>query len=359
MVGAAWAGCSNTESPGLGPGSDNGGTSGAASNGGSAGNGSVVVEPSPEGGAGGERDPSVCADVDVKVTRTIPTLALLIEQSNGMDQPLEQGKELTRWDALKEVLLGESGVIVALERDVRLGVVLYGNPPPYFPECPDLTEAMPPALENYAKIAEVYGNATTIPNAPTGDSLRAAAARLEAVTEPGPKYIVLGTNGDPDRCDENGGQILHDDASKALVVSAAQEAHEKGITTLVVNVGRGPTTRAHLQAVANAGAGLAPDAKPGATLYEPTTREELREALVRLVNGTRTCSFDLRGEVEAGSAHRGTVTVDGEPLPMSDDNGWRLVTASQIELTGPACDAFMEGEHELRARFPCDVVVVR
>ncbi len=75
------------------------------------------------------------------MTRTIPTLALLIEQSNGMDQPLEEGKELTRWDALKEVLLGESGVIAALERDVRLGVVLYGNPPPYFPECPELTEA--------------------------------------------------------------------------------------------------------------------------------------------------------------------------------------------------------------------------
>lgn len=355
-LGAVWVGCSDSQRSAP-SGSSHGGSAGAGASGGKSGTSGVVIDASAEGGFAG--DPWVCADVEVNVTRVIPTLVLVIEQSNGMDQLLEMGKELTRWDALKEVLLGESGVIAALEHDVRLGIVLYANPPPYFPECPDLTEVMPPALDNYDQIAEVFGNAVTIPNAPTGDGLRAAVTRLAAFTEPGPKYILLGTNGDPDRCDEQGGQILHDDESKALVVTAAREAYEKGIVTFVVNVGRGPTVRAHLQAVANAGAGLPDDASPGARLYEPKTREELGETLANIVRGTRTCSFDLRGEVETSSAHRGTVTLDGEPLPMSDDNGWRLVNESKIELTGHACATLLEGEHELRARFPCDVVVVR
>jgi hypothetical protein len=299
--------------------------------------------------------------VEVTTTRIIPTVALLIEQSNSMDQLLEEGKELTRWEALKEVLLPrETGVISMFEGDVRMGLVLYANPAPYYPpDCPDLTEVMPPSLENYDEIAEVYGAALTIPNVPTAESLQAVTARLEAVTEPGPKYVLLGTNGDPDSCDEVAGFNKHDDETKALVVSAAQEAYAKGIGTLVVSVGRGQTTRTHLQAVANAGAGLAPETSPGAPFYEPATREALGEALASAVRGTRTCSFDLRGEVEPTSAHRGSVTVDGTELSLSDDDGWRLVTPSRIELVGAACAAFMEGDHELRATFPCDVVVVR
>jgi hypothetical protein len=336
-----------------------GGTAPDTSRGGAAGSGAVIDVP--EGGASGSGGAPVCADVEVTATRTIPTVALLIEQSNSMDQVLEAGKELTRWEALKEVLLPrETGVISLFESDVRMGLVLYANPAPYYPpDCPDLTEVMPPALDNYEAIADVYGTALTIPNVPTAESLQAVTARLEAVTEPGPKYVLLGTNGDPDSCDEVAGFNKHDDETKALVVAAAQDAHAKGIGTLVVSVGRGQTTRAHLQAVANAGAGLAPDENPGAPFYEPATREALGEAIASAVRGTRTCSFDLRGEVDPTSAHRGSVIVDGTELAMSDDDGWHLVTPSQIELVGPACDAFMEGEHELRATFPCDVVVIR
>lgn len=349
-----WVGCSTGDV------SPAGAAAGTTVRAGAAGSGPVIDVPH-EGASESGGDASVCADVEVTATRIIPTVALLIEQSNSMDQPLQEGKELTRWEALKQVLLpSETGVISMFASDVRMGLVLYANPAPYYPpDCPDLTEVMPPALGNYQQIAEVYGGALTIPNVPTAESLQAVTARLEGVTEPGPKYILLGTNGDPDSCDEVAGFNKHDDETKALVVSAVQEAFAKGIGTLVVSVGRGQTTRAHLQAVANAGTGLPPDASPGAPFYEPATQEALGDALASAVRGTRTCSFDLRGEVEAGSAHRGSVTVDGTRLSMSEDDGWRLVTPSQIELVGPACDAFMEGDHELRATFPCDVVVVR
>jgi len=312
------------------------------------------------GGGGSDDDDGVCADIEVEATRIIPTVAFVVEQSNGMDQLLEEGQPLTRWDALREVLLdSETGVIPSFSADMRMGLVLYANPPPYFPECPDVTEVMPPALDNYQAILSVYGSAVTAPNAPTGDGLRAAAERLDAVTDVGPKYLVLGTNGDPDRCDENGGQIRQDDESKALVVTAAQEAYAKGIETIVINVGRGPTAHAHLQAVANAGAGLSPDEAPGAVLYEPGTRDELAETLQSLLGAVKTCTFDLRGEVDEGQADRGTVTLDDVPLQMSDEDGWRLVTESRIELVGAACDTLKNGDHSFRAQFPCDVVILR
>lgn len=343
-----------------GAGSRAGGVAGDTSRAGAAGAG-AIIDSSNGGVSGHAGDPSVCADVQVTVTRVVPTIALLIEQSNSMDQMLEAGMDFTRWDALKEVLLApEDGVISMLEGDARMGLVLYANPPPYYPpDCPDLTEVMPPALDNYQKIAESFAAAPTIPNGPTAESLQVVAARLEEVAEPGPKYILLGTNGDPDSCDEVAGFNKHDDETKALVVAAVQDARAKGIGTLVVSVGRGPTARAHLQAVANAGAGLSPDAQPGAPFYEPATRDGLREALATAIRGTRTCTFDLRGEVEPSSAHRGTVTVDGIRISMSDEDGWRLLAPSQLELVGAACDDFMQGDHDLRASFPCDVVVVR
>jgi len=337
-----------------------GGTAGTQPSAATSGDGSILgVEPNA-GSQGLGGDPTVCADVDVTVTRTIPTIALLIEQSNSMDQLLKEGDPLTRWQALKDVLITPaSGVIPLFERDARFGLVLYANPEPYFPQCPDLIEVMPPALGNYAKIATAFEAAVTAPNTPTAESMQAVTTRLEAVTDLGPKYVVLGTNGDPDNCDENGGFNQHDDDTKARVVSAVQAAYEKGIGTFVVSVGRGPTARAHLQQVANAGAGVSPDASPGAAFYEPRSRDELRDALAGLVEHARTCSFDLRGEVNPALAYTGTVTLDDTVLPMSDQEGWRLVNPSRIELVGPTCEALLQGEHDLQARFPCEVVVVR
>lgn len=360
--GLAWTAMTSCSKP---PGNEEplGSSSGDSGTGGEPTTSSDTSISVPLGGGDGSGDgdgDGVCADIDVEAARIIPTVAFVVEQSNGMDQLLEEGQPLTRWDALREVLLdSETGVIPSFSADMRMGLVLYANPPPYFPECPDLTEIMPPALDNYQAIQAVYGNAVTAPNAPTGDSLRAAAQRLDAVTEVGPKYLVLGTNGDPDRCDEDGGQIRQDEESKALVVTAAQESYAKGIETIVINVGRGPTAHAHLQAVANAGAGLSPDETPGAVLYEPGTRDELAETLQSLLGAVRTCTFDLRGEVDEAQAGRGTVTLDDVPLEMSDEDGWRLVTESRIELVGAACDTLKNGDHSFRAQFPCDVVILR
>jgi hypothetical protein len=299
-----------------------------------------------------------CPNVDVSLRRTVPTIAVLVDRSSSMTLPLENGVETSRWDALKAALLDPTdGVITMLEQQVRFGLALYGNAPPYFPECPDLVEIMPPALNNYAAIQAVYGPAGTIPNTPTGDAFAIVASNLSAFTEPGPKYVILATDGDPDRCDANAGQDLQDDASKQLSVRAVQSAFNQGIGTFVIGVGRETVSVAHLAALANVGAGLAADSQPGARYYETGSRSELQKALAKITGGVTSCTFDLDGEVVARQAGRGAVELDGDDLPMSETDGWRLVNPSQVELVGTACEKLKVGDHRVEASFPCDVVV--
>src|SRR5262249_33760763 len=120
-------------------------------------------------------------------------------------------------------------------------------------ECPLITET-DIALQGYADIKAAYDAASMKPGSkletPTGLTINEKAVpKLSSVQDPGGKYIVFVTDGEPDRCDDGTPECARDD-----VVRAVQAAHAKGITTLVF--GLGPQTYAqHLQDVANAGAG--------------------------------------------------------------------------------------------------------
>lgn len=360
-------GCENTERPSSGCADstcvDRGGSGGTGTQGGGGGSvsggsaGTPLLDASV--GSGGSGGDSGCPDVEVSLGRTTPTVVIVIDQSNSMDLPLEpESDDMTsRWDALKSALLDTDGLIAPLEQAVRFGLVLYDNATPYFPECPDFVEIMPPTLNNFAAIEAVYGSAGTIPNTPTGAAITSVHEALQAFPEEGPRYIVLATDGDPDRCDANLGQDYHDEESKQIAVSAVQAAFEDGIGTFVMSVGLGSVTLSHLQQMANAGTGLASDADPGARYFETGSQNDLRQALSEIVGGIVTCTFEMDGEVRPELASSGTVVIDGEEIPMSDEDGWRLVSPTEIELVGPACDALKTGEHHISASFPCDAVV--
>lgn len=335
-----------------------GATGGASSGGGSTTEpGSIALGAAAQLAGAGNAD---CPDVEVTLDEVTPTVVFVVDRSSSMDLALDEASDasLSRWDALKSALLDpQTGLVSSLERQVRFGLVLYGNEPPYFPECPDLLEVMPPALDNYSRIESVYGPAPTIPNTPTGHGLQVVLAALEGFTEPGPKYLVLATDGDPDRCDANLGQDRQDDVSKELALSAVQAGVATGVHTFVVSVGRGTVTLSHLKQMANVGAGLDRSAEPGAPYYETGSLDELRSALTEVVGGVASCTFDLDGRVLAREAPRGKVTIDGEEIPMSDSDGWRLVSATQLELVGSACAKLQSAEEQLRATFPCDAIV--
>jgi hypothetical protein len=191
---------------------------------------------------------------------------------------------------------------------------------------------------------------------PTGESLLAAAERLKAFKEPGPKLIVLATDGEPDNCEcpDYGGHVPEKCKAPGMpatvkdeVVATAKQIHGDDITVHIINVSTPgeAALQKHLQDVAKAGGGnVYPGFSPGA----------LTTAFEDIINGARPCKIDLNGETAKGKEESGTVTLDGKVLKLDDKNGWQVNSPSQIELLGNACETIKSGDHDLAIQFPCE-----
>jgi hypothetical protein len=334
-----------------------GGMGGGAQGGG----GSVsTFNPEGSGGAGNAGSGGSCGEVNVTFEPEIPTVVLLIDQSGSMTAGF--GNQ-SRWNAVYDALMDPAaGVVKPLEAIVRFGLVLYTYTSG--PTCPELVQVMPPALGNHAAIEQIYKPEVPLANTPTGDSVAAITPALAAFTEPGPKVIVLATDGDPDRCEDPDG---HDQISKNEVTAAVQAAYQQKIETVIIAVGD-QVSGQHQQDVANAGKGLPfpaafpcdPKATPMtcAKTYQPATKQELVDAFNEIILGKRTCVFTLDGAVIAGKECEGTVKVNGVPIPCNQPDGWKLNSASEIEFVGKACDTIMTDPNvTITASFPCDAIV--
>lgn len=324
---------------------------GRCESGGSGGSGGSLLT----GGAGtGGGSGGACGEVEVTFEPQIPTVALLIDQSGSMTTNF-QGTP--RWDVVYDVLMNPvDGVVKQLEAQVRFGLVLYTGGS----SCPGLIQQMPPALNNYLAIDAVYSQEGPLGDTPTGDSILAITPGLVSFAEPGPKLIILATDGDPDRCSDPDG---HDQVSKDLSTDAAAAAYAQDVELVVIAVGD-EVSQAHQQDMANAGKGLpVPAADPCtdpmvcAPTYEPTTKQAMIDAFLEIINGQRTCVFTLDGAVIPGKECEGTVVVNGITLPCNDPNGWVLNAPTELEFLGDACDAIMnDPEVEITASWPCDAV---
>jgi hypothetical protein len=296
-----------------------------------------------------------CADISVQIEKQIPTIVLLIDQSGSMTAAFPGGD---RWNVLRNSLMDPgSGVVKLLENDVRFGLTLYTGKDAD-PVCP-LLQSVPVALGNHSAINALYSSAVPVEDTPTGESIDAVAKTLEAFQEPGQKVIVLATDGEPDTC------IFKDpapgtpeaQAARDASVKAAQAAYSKDIPTFVIAVGD-DVAKAHLQDVANAGAGKPIGGVDNAKYYVPTDQQALTDAFKEIINGVRTCVFTLNGKVDAMLADQGSVVLDGQKLGLNDPDGWKLNSESEIEIVGAACDTIQSGDHTLMVTFPCGAVVI-
>jgi len=296
-----------------------------------------------------------CADISVQIEKQIPTVVLLIDQSGSMTEAFPGGN---RWNVLRKALMDPgSGVVKLLENDVRFGLTLY-TAKDAEPVCP-LLEEVSVALGNYSAINAVYSSAVPVEDTPTGDSLNAVTKTLEAFPEPGQKVIVLATDGEPDTCMNKDPAPGSPEAQAArdASVKAAQDAYAKKILTFVIAVGN-DVAQAHLQDVANAGAGKPIGGADDAKYYVPTDQQALTDAFKEIINGVRTCVFTLNGKVDAELANQGSVVLDGQKLGFNDPNGWKLNSESEMEIVGAACDTIQSGDHSLTVTFPCGAVVL-
>ena len=310
-------------------------------------------DPSDDGSDdGGDDDDGSCPSVQVSLDSVIPTVMLLIDRSGTMDDPFGA---LSRWDAVFQTLMDQDdGLVQGLQSQVRFGVALYTSDDGTTNggTCPILEEVLP-ALDNYDTILDLYAPLEPIEDTPTAASIARVVADLEGVTEPGPKIIVLATDGEPDTCTTPDPDGLP--AARADSVAAAQDSHEAGIDVFIISVGD-EIAEDHLQDMANAGVGLPIGGAENAPFYQALNVGALNDAFDEIIGGVRSCTFLLDGEVDLDRADEGTVTLDGEPLVYEVD--WQLNDPSTLEIIGPACETLLAGgQHEVEAEFECGVVV--
>jgi hypothetical protein len=293
-------------------------------------------------------DDGTCGDVNVVVSGITPTVQLLIDQSGSMDEDFAGGN---RWDAVYSTLMGNNGVVPSLQTDVRFGLTLYtsfdGN---NGGQCPVLTE-VDPALDNFDAMNQRFAPAGPESDTPTGESILATANRLKNLQADGPKIIVLGTDGEPDTCEEPNPQNGQGES-----IAAAQQAFNDGIRTFVISVGD-EVGEDHLQDMANAGVGLPIGGTENADYFVALNPQELVNAFRSIVGGVQGCVFTMNGEVDPAKAAQGLVALDGNALSFGSD--WRLLDSKTFEILGGACDIIQDGDlHHVSAAFPCGVVVV-
>lgn len=290
-----------------------------------------------------EETPVVCASAHVAIDETIPTVQLLIDRSGTMDQDFG---DLSRWDAVHWTLMAEDGLVGRLHDRVRFGLTTYtadaGTP------CP-LLHTVEPALGNLTPMDQLYRGLDPLDETPTAPAIDAMRVQLSALDVPGPKAIVLATDGEPDTCAVPDPDGLPE--ARAAAVAAAQAAHQAGIDLYVISVGS-QIAASHLQEMANAGRGLPVDGGERAPYYQALDPDDLIAAFDAVIAQTRACRLDIDGAIDPAIAAGGTVTLDGEALVFGVD--WRLVDADTIEILGDACDLVMAGDdHVIDAEFTC------
>ena len=299
--------------------------------------------------SGSGMGPDACADVVVKFEKQVPTVMLLIDQSGSMTENFGNGN---RWNVLYQTLMNaNTGIVKTLQNDVRFGLALYtSNGGNAGGVCPMLAK-VPLSLANFTAIDDIYKPQSPKGDTPTGESISAVAKDLVAYNEPGPKVIVLATDGEPDTC-----AVPNPQNGQPESIKAAQDAYGQNIKTFVISVGS-DVSDGHLQDVANAGAGLPVGGAEKAKFYKALDPQALVDAFDAIINGVRSCVLKLNGTVDAEAASAGKVSLDGMLLGYDDPNGWRLNAPDEIELLGTSCETIKDGDHLISVEFPCGIVV--
>ena len=401
------------------------GTNGGTGQGGTGGD--VILT----GAGGGNPDASSCQQKEVDFAPTNPTVYLLVDRSGSMFHCLtgDTGAAIcadpanTSWSNLKAAI---EQVLPPLDSQVRFGfTTVYGTNPAGGGMCPSLqgmlTNNVSPVLNNSGSIKTLYDGLMFPPNStqpgikfesPISESLGNVTQALIADTDPGSKYIIFITDGQPDYCDDSNSLCAPDS-----VIWQLQKAKAAGISTIVFGVQTALFDLAPgvLQAFANAGAGeatvapvkaggsafdfydqcdgvagwaadLVASGKPNArgttlgtystaagptTPYTPSASDQtqLVSQLKMALAGVRSCTYDLPGftinttdPTELNGANVYLIDGAGNHVPLkydsTDTNGWDMTTPTQLQFYGPACDQVRDTTTTgVKFNFPCKIVI--
>jgi hypothetical protein len=321
-------------------------------------------------GGSGNTGGGACQSVEVTPTRSIPNVMFLVDESSSMVRSFGGG--LDRWQAAHQAIVGNPnanppvvGIVEQLQSIVRFGLTTYHSQggfgaPGENKECPIFETEVAIALDNHSEIdasypADFQGIGV---DTPTGESIVRLVEELQETPPPadGPTIIVLATDGEPDTCATPNPQ-----EGQPQAVAAAKNAFDlAGIQTFILSVGN-DVSDAHLQEMANAGTGLAPDGSQGdADFWKATTPQGLEDAFNAIIGASISCDIQMDKQFndKVKACNDGDVRLNGTPL--SCPGKWQVKPGADdvIELVGSACDTFKSGSSTFTAVFPCGAIVV-
>jgi len=338
--------------------------------------------------AGADLDSGMCQHKELNFVPKTPSVFVLVDRSGSMFQ-----EPNPPWEPLK---MGALKVIQELQNDVAFGWGAFTGQAGM--KCPDFV-SVPPAKGNYDAINKVYGTMVATgykSETPVGEALPLAEQALAASPEPGDKYILFVTDGEPDFCDDGDANCPLDD-----VVYRLQGLASKGIQTIIFGLQNGNVPKATLQAFANAGAGqpvALPFTQPAQNVYyscasvtgwkaeataagktgmdllgtygmsdgtakyyepDPADQDALTTQLRSVLAGVKSCTFDLSDfTIDLTQLNKASVSVEDAVVPLDMTNGWTMPTSSQLQLVGSACDNWKKPEvTKIDFNFPCEIVV--
>ncbi len=313
--------------------------------------------PGGPGGSGGGLLPSqTCASTEITTEPGIPTVELVVDRSFSMNDPTPNGQ--AKWveacDAVKEV-------VFPLTNEVAFGYHGYTFDSLAGWDCPTLIEVPASTGNADALFQTMIDNPPPfLGTTPTAEALDAVADQIASARQSGDtsaRTILLVTDGEPNACEGLGGDGI------PRTEQAAERICNETIRMNVIWIGdlTSAETQAHMQRMADLGAGACNDASITGTYYTVQTGQELQQVLTEIVSGVLMCVLHLQGKgVNPDAAcddPRSSVTFNGRPIPCGP-NGWRLTGPTTLEFLGDACLA-MQSDPTLivKAQFPCEVFI--
>jgi hypothetical protein len=301
----------------------------------------------PTGPDAGTYDPgpdASCPNVEFTPTPVTPSIQLLLDRSGSMNNSVS-GTNMSRYAALREALVGTTGVIAELQDTAYFGASLYTSDSP----CPRLYNTANRQLSNLSQVRTLIDSQSPGGQTPTPGAIDQTVALFAANPPPAgsPPIIILATDGLPNSCSSSS-----DTSSQS--VTAARNAYNAGIRTYVLGIAG--VNNSFLQNMANAGVGVQ-QGQPNAPYYTATTAADLKTAFQTIINGVASCELNLTGAVDPQQAQDGSLTLDGQPLTYGVD--WELVNSTTIRLLGAACDTLKASPNPmLNASFPCGSIIL-
>jgi hypothetical protein len=295
------------------------------------------------GGGGGGADAAACASVNFMATQVIPSIQLLIDRSGSMGTNLA-GTNTSRYQAMRDALVGSNGVVAQLQAKARFGASLYSSDSP----CPRLYNTANRDLMNFGQVKSLIESQSPAGNTPTPAGINQTVSLFAANPPPmgSPPIIVLATDGLPNSC--NGGDTQNES------VTAAKNAYTAGIRTFVLGIAG--VNDGFLQNMANAGQGV-PAGQPNAKYFTANSPQALQDAFQQIIGGVVSCELNINGTVDVEQAKGGSVMLNGMQLTYGTD--WEVVNQSTIKLVGNACDTLKNTPNpQVQASFPCGAVIL-